>query len=241
MKWEFHFNDQLKWTADLRDNLYRKANFAQKRNLLEIGCGAGELLKEIGVMYDLKLFGIDTDEVKIEYAKVNLEKNMIDAKLLRMDISNNTFEDGIFDVITSYFTFLWIKDLKKSFSEIYRILNKDGILLILGEPDFGGLVEFPDTNLRREIIYNLKNLGGDPTIGRKLNKYFPQKFNVIEHFCTSIPWIPNLDKESLNKQINFYQEILNPKQFDLNLIRTSIDSEKYFLFVPIFCYYLKKI
>lgn len=241
MKWEFQFNEQLKWTAYLRDNLYQKANLPLKDNLLEIGCGTGELLKEIGVNYNLKLFGIDSDELKIEYAKVNLEKNMIKAKLFVMDIENNSFEDEKFDIIISYFSFIWLKNLKKSMLEIHRILKEDGIFLILGEPDFGGLVEFPDTNLRREIIYNLKNLGADPTIGRKLNQFFSDKFKVIEHLCTSFPRIPNIEKGIIHKEIDFYQEILNPKQFDINLLRTSIDTEKYFLFIPVFSYYLKKI
>ncbi|MFX0025896.1 MAG: class I SAM-dependent methyltransferase [Candidatus Hermodarchaeota archaeon] len=241
MKWEFEFDEKLKWTAELRNNLYIKSNLAQKRNLLEIGCVTGELLKEIGVMYDLKLYGIDNDAVKIEYAKVNLEKNMINAKLMVMNISNNSFEDKMFDVIISYFTFLWIKDLKKAISEIHRILTEDGIFLILGEPDFGGLIEYPDCNLKKEIMYNIKNLGGDPAIGRKLNQYFTNQFKVIEHFCTSLPWIPNIDKVSLHKEIDFYEENLNPKQFDINLMRASIDSEKYFLFIPIFCYHLRKI
>ncbi len=241
MKWEFEFDEKLRWTAELRNNLYNKANLAQRKNLLEIGCVTGELLKEIGVMYDLKLYGIDKDAIKIEYAKVNLEKNMIEAKLMVMDISNNSFEDEMFDVIISYFTFLWTKNLKKSISEIHRILTKYGIFLILGEPDFGGLIEYPDTNLKNEIMYNIKNLGGDPAIGRKLNQYFTDQFKVIEHFCTSLPWIPNVDIVNLNREIDFYEENLNPKQFDINLMRTSIDSEKYFLFIPIFCYHLRKI
>ncbi len=241
MKWDFKFDERLRWTAELRDNLYSKANLGQKKSLLEVGCVTGELLKEIGVMYDLKLYGIDNDAIKIEYARVNLEKNMIDAKLMVMDISNNSFEDEMFDVIISYFTFLWIKDLKKSISEIHRILTNDGIFLILGEPDFGGLIEYPDTNLKKEIMYNIKNLGGDPAVGRKLNQYFTGQFKVIEHFCTSLPWIPKIDKVNLYKEIDFYEENLNSKQFDINLIRSSIDSEKYFLFIPIFSYHLRKI
>ncbi|MFX1495933.1 MAG: class I SAM-dependent methyltransferase [Promethearchaeota archaeon] len=241
MEWDLKFSEWLKWTAELRDNLYNKASFSQKDNLLEIGCSTGELLKEIGVKFGLKLYGIDNDEVKVEYARVNLEKNMIKATINRIDISNNTFNDKIFDIVISYFSFLWIKDLKKSISEIHRILKEDGVFLILGEPDFGGLVEHPDTSLRMEIIYNLKNLGADPAVGRKLNQFFSNKFKVVEHLCVSFPWIPNIDKESMHKEIDFFQEILKLKQFDLELMRTSIDSGKYFLFIPVFCYYLRKV
>jgi ubiquinone/menaquinone biosynthesis C-methylase UbiE len=241
MKWDLKFSEYLKWTAELRDNLYNRASFAQKKNLLEIGCGTGELLKEIGIKYNLKLHGIDNDAVKIEYARVNLEKNMIKATLDVMDISNNSFNNKVFDIITSYFSFIWMKDLRKSFLEIHRILKDDGIFLILGEPDFAGLVEYPDCNLKNEISYNLKNLGADPAVGRKLNQFFSNQFKVIDHFCISFPWIPNIDKDSLHKEIDFFQDVLNSKQFDLNLIRSSIDIGNYFLFTPVFSYYLRKI
>ena len=42
MKWDLRFSEQLKWTAELRDNLYNKAMFSQKESLLHIGCSTGE-------------------------------------------------------------------------------------------------------------------------------------------------------------------------------------------------------
>jgi len=239
--WEDYFNKELKWTSHLRDRLYEKSNITQKKNLLEIGCGTGELLKEIGVKFNLKLFGIDTSKEKIHYAKQNLMKNMIDAKLSTMNLLNNSFDNNKFDVIITHFLFLWIKDLNRSFDQIYRILKKDGILLIFGEPDYGGLIEHPDTNLQKELMTSLTKLGADPEIGRKLYKYFFKQFKVEEHFCTSFPWIPTLNKNELLEEVDFFKEKLNNKKFNSGLMRNSIKEEKYFLFVPVFSYYLKKI
>ncbi|GAH99277.1 unnamed protein product, partial [marine sediment metagenome] len=63
------------------------------------------------------------DKNKIEYASANLEKNLIDAKLLTMDILNNNIEDNFFDVVITYCYFLWEMDLNYIITEIHRILK----------------------------------------------------------------------------------------------------------------------
>ncbi|MFX0059845.1 MAG: class I SAM-dependent methyltransferase [Candidatus Hodarchaeota archaeon] len=239
--WEEKFNQQLKWTAHLRDRLYERANLTEKRNLLEVGCGSGELLKEIGVKFNLKLFGIDINEDRIKYATENLRINLIEAKLYVMNILNNNFEKEMFDVVVTHFLFLWIKDLEKIFTQLHRIIKKNGVLLIFDEPDFGGLIEYPETNLKKEILHDLKKEGADPEIGRKLNQFFPDKFRVGEHFCTSFPWIPNLYKHELVNDLDFFKRRFNVKKFNSDLMRKSIETNKYFLFIPSFSYYLTKI
>lgn len=239
--WEDKFNRELKWTAHLRDRLYERANLTEKKNLLEVGCGSGELLKEIGVKFNLKLVGIDINKDRINYANRNLKRNMIEAKLHLMDILNNDFEDEMFDVVVTHFLFLWIKDLEKCFEELHRIIKNNGVLLIFEEPDFGGLIEYPDTNLKKEIFHDLKKKGADPEVGRKLYQFFLKKFNVGEHLCTSFPWIPNMHKNELLTDLDFFKRKLNPKKFNSNLMQKSIETNNYYLFIPIFSYYLTKI
>ena len=239
--WEEYFNHELTWTAHIRDRLYDKANLSQKKALLEIGCGSGELLKEIGIQFNLKLYGIDINQNKIKYAKENLRKNRIDAKLSVMNILDNQFQSQMFDVVITHFLFLWVKDLRECFNQIHRILKPDGVLLIFGEPDYGGLVEYPDTNLKKELFSQMKNFGADPEVGRKLNQFFLGKFNIEEHFCTSFPWISKMNKSQLLNDMNFFKEKLNTKKFDSDLMKKSIEEEKYFLFIPVFSYFLKRI
>ncbi|MFX1356767.1 MAG: class I SAM-dependent methyltransferase [Promethearchaeota archaeon] len=239
--WESKFNQQLKWTAHLRDRLYERANLMEKRNLLEVGCGSGELLKEIGVKFNLKLIGIDNDKNQVNFANKNLRNNMIEAKLYFMDILNNDFDDEMFDVVVTHFLFLWIKDLDKCFNELHRIIKRTGVLLIFEEPDFGGLIEYPDTNLKKEIFQDLKKKGADPEVGRKLYQFFLNRFNVGEHLCTSFPWIPNLHKNELLSDLDFFKKQLNPKKFNSSLMQKSIEANNYYLFIPTFSYYLTKI
>ena len=240
MNWDEKLDQELKWNADVRDRFYNKALLTHKENLLEVGCGYGELLKEIGVKYRLKLYGIEKDQDKINFARQNLTHNQIKCNLKQTDILNSEFDDKMFDVILTNFFFGWIDDVEPIITEIHRLLKKDGILLIFNEPDYGGLIEFPNTNLKREIIKDIRKNGGEPKIARKLNQFFLYKFSISEYLCTSFPWIPEIAKEELYQYLNFFSEILNPKKFNSQLMKVSIEKDKYFLFLPYFSYYLKK-
>jgi ubiquinone/menaquinone biosynthesis C-methylase UbiE len=241
INWEDKFNEELVWTTSLRDHLYEKAEVGLKNNLLEIGCGKGELLKELGIKFNLKLFGLDKNDALIEFARDNLQKNLIEAKLMNMDILNNNLESKFFDIIITHYSFLWIKDLDRAIQEIHRILTADGVFLILGEPDFDGLIEYPDTNLKNQIYSALKKVGADPEVGKKLIQYFYNKFRIVEQYCSSVPITPIISKQRLYKELEFYLKVLNLKKFKFELMKKSIDNRTYFLFIPVFTYILKKV
>jgi len=239
IEWNTRFSEQLKWTFEFRRQLYKKVNLGTKANLLEIGCGTGELLKEIGKEFKLDLYGIDIDENRLKTAEINLKKENISANLQYMDILNNNFKDERFEVISTHYLFLWIKDLEKCFDEIHRILKKNGVLLILAEPDYGGLIEYPKTGLKDALISNLKDCGADPEVGSKLNQFFFRKFEILEQYCISVPWISN-NKDNLLKEMKFLKEILSGDKRNFKAMKTSIENDKYFLFIPVFSYFLKK-
>lgn len=238
--WNIRFSEQLKWTYEFRSHIYRIINLETKTNLLEIGCGTGALLKEIGKEFNLNLYGIDIDEHRLKIAKDNLNQENIKANLQYMDILNNNFEDEKFEVIITHYLFLWIKNLEKCFTEIHRILKKEGILLILAEPDYGGVIESPETGLKDALISNLKDNGADPEVGRKMNQYFSQKFEIVERYCISVPWISSKNKDNLLKELKFFEKILTNHNFENKEMNVAIENDKYFLFIPIFSYILKK-
>lgn len=238
--WNIRFSEQLKWTYEFRSHIYKIISLETKTNLLEIGCGTGALLKEIGKEFNLNLYGIDIDERRLKIAKDNLNQENIKAKLQYMDILNNNFEDERFEVIITHYLFLWIKDLEKCFNEIHRILKKEGILLILAEPDYGGVIESPETGLKDALISNLKDNGADPEVGRKMNQCFSQKFEIVERYCISVPWISSKNKDNLLKELKFFEKILTNHNFKNKKMNVAIKNDKYFLFIPIFSYILKK-
>ena len=87
--WQLRFRRQLIWTKNLRDYLYNKIDLKSKSNLLEIGCGPGELLKEIGDQFKLDLYGIDLDGDRISIAEKTLQEHNIKAKLIHADFLKN--------------------------------------------------------------------------------------------------------------------------------------------------------
>lgn len=240
IEWQEKFSRQLKWSKKFRSFIYRNVDFNSKVNLLDIGCGTGGLLREIGKNFKLQLYGIEIDGDRLKRAENLLNESKINATLLNQDFLNNEFKDEMFDLITTHYFFLWIKDLQKAFNEIHRILKKDGILLILAEPDYGGLIENPETNLRDPLIENLKEIGADPYIGRKLNQYIWDQFKVMEYFCTSVPWISNIYKKQLLEELVFCTKMLGKDKFDTKKMKDNIDSGQYSLFIPVFSYFLQK-
>jgi ubiquinone/menaquinone biosynthesis C-methylase UbiE len=240
IEWDKRFETQLQWTKNLRNYLFKKINLNEMENLLDLGCGTGLLLNELGQKFSLNLYGIDISEERLKVAKKRLRENNINAQLMYMNFLNNHFKDKQFDVVVTNCFFLWVGNLKKAFSEINRILKNDGVLLILAEPDYGGLIEYPDTNLKTALYANLRKEGADPEVGRKLNQYFGSQFRIKEHFCTSIPWISSMNKDALLEELEFFKTILADEDFHPRKMKFSIKAGKYFIFVPIFSYYLQK-
>lgn len=238
--WQLRFRRQLVWTKNLRDYLFDKIDLKSKSNLLEIGCGPGELLKEIGSQFNLDLYGIDLDGERISLAEKTLQKHKIKVNLIHADFLDNQFEEKSFDIILTNYLFMWVSDLKKVFIEIHRILKNNGILLILGEPDYGGLIEYPDTNIKNALYGNFEKLGADPEVGRKLNQYFHENFQVMEKFCLSIPWIADIDKENLLKEVEFFGKLLEKEDWNPKVMKMCVERGNYFMFIPTFSYHLKK-
>ncbi|MGL5988449.1 class I SAM-dependent methyltransferase [Cetobacterium sp.] len=103
--------------------------------ILDLGCGKGELLKEIKVKFSylenkkqFQLFGVDISYKMIEKAK--LGNNGIEFKI--GDSEKLEFQDNFFEVITCLNSFHHYENPQKSLEEMYRVLSPGGNL-VLGE------------------------------------------------------------------------------------------------------------
>lgn len=103
-------------------SLIKKYNKLKKPKILDIGCGTGktlESLQNLGIV-----FGIDSSPQAIHFCKKR------DLKNLSLEKSDHThFPKESFDLITTL-DVLEHTDDNKTLKEIYRILRKDGLLLI---------------------------------------------------------------------------------------------------------------
>jgi len=113
---KIHFTEQQTIIIKEKDYIGR---------ILDIG-GGGEGI--ISQLYGDKVVAIDLSEEELKEAPKN------DSLKIIMDVRQLKFLDKQFDIVTSFFTFMYInnKDLNQVFKEIKRVLKPGGKLLIWG-------------------------------------------------------------------------------------------------------------
>jgi len=127
--WDNWYKKGVNWDNDKpSSSIIKFREYLNKKDrVLDLGCGSGR-----DVIYLAKngfnSYGIDFSKIAIEktrkrYNKKNLHLFVSKAEML-------PFKDGFFDAIYSGWV-LYYTDMKKSFSEINRVLKKGGIIYIV--------------------------------------------------------------------------------------------------------------
>lgn len=111
--------------------LFDLFNINYKENtLLEVGCGHG-ILSLIFRNFFTKMVCIDKDKKLID----SFNKKIYDDKIkniITQNISCSKFQsDKKFNIIIFSFSFVWIKNKKKSLNNIINYLENDGYLLVI--------------------------------------------------------------------------------------------------------------
>jgi len=179
---------------------YFKFFIPQNSNVIEIGCGSGELLNSVTPSYGM---GIDYSENMIGTAR----QKFPDLNFIQNDIENLTIT-GKFDyiILSDLLTSLW--DVQKAFAEIKKLCHKNTKIVIssynaLWEPllksaEFFGLKsKQPLQNwLTIKDINNLLHLEGYEVIRKEHKILFPKNvpllnfvFNII---LANLPFINKL-------------------------------------------------
>lgn len=92
-------------------------------NVLEIGCGSGNLLRSINCDF---IFGLDISPEMIKQAK----RVCPDGTFVVGDAENLPYKNNSFDKIIISEVLYYLPDLNKAINEAYRVLKQNGILLI---------------------------------------------------------------------------------------------------------------
>jgi malonyl-CoA O-methyltransferase len=102
-------------------------------DVLDIGCGTGQLLSSLGRQYPhSQLYGLDLAYNMTRSAVERLGPN---AMLVNGNAENLPFRNGSFDLVVSTSTLQWIENLDAFFRQCHRVLRTDGFL---GFAFFGG-------------------------------------------------------------------------------------------------------
>jgi SAM-dependent methyltransferase len=240
--WHHRYVLQAGWTSSLRNYIFDLINLSPDHRTLEVGCGTGALLAELENLAKNQVFGIDLSMENIRFANNYLRIR----RLTQGDGHALPFASSAFDITLCHFLLLWVISPLRCVQEMRRVTRKDGWVIALAEPDYGGRIDHPASlaiigQWQREA---LANQGANVELGRQLLDLFNQaglinihsgvlggqwsgqynqdewqsEWNIIEHDLQNLDAKPSEDL------------IEKTKKADLN----ANEAGKRILFVPTF-------
>jgi len=137
--------------------------FAPK-TILDIATGTGDFAVESVKLKPDSIVGVDISEGMLEVGKQKMVKKGLDGliKLEVGDSENLRFEDNKFDAVTVAFGVRNFENLKKGLSEMFRVTNTNGHVMII---EFSKPAKFPVKQL-----YNFYFNAILPKIGKLVSK-----------------------------------------------------------------------
>ena len=169
--WIKKLKQQAEDSKEYRHKLYEKVDLKNKKNILDIGCGPGEITLDIANLTNGQVTGIDIDPEKLEKAKIFLA-DVPNVKLLKADAQELPFEDETFDLVIFTITLTYIKNKQKAINEMVRVTKPGGIVFATLEPDYAGEINYPESPVKPLIQKQMQELGADLETGRKLKVLF---------------------------------------------------------------------
>ena len=145
---------------DFNSIIYNKAN---KKVVLDYGCGVGSITEKIAQLNPVKLVGIDISEVSIDKANENAKNLNLQIEYSVDNCESLKLKDKTFDLVFGS-GILHHLDIKKAISEISRVLKNDGEMVFL-EP----LGTNPLINFYRKLTPNSRSADEHPFVEKDFN------------------------------------------------------------------------
>ena len=172
-EWHRRFQQQARWTHDLRRYLFEHVGVSDLGSILSVGCGTGAILQEL-VAQDSggaqRFFGLDINQKFLDLA----QENILLARLTCGDAHQLPYPGASFDLSLCHFLLLWVADPIQVLAEMRRVTRPGHAVMALAEPDYGGRIDFPYEleQLGEWQQAALSSQGADLQIGRQLSGLF---------------------------------------------------------------------
>jgi demethylmenaquinone methyltransferase/2-methoxy-6-polyprenyl-1,4-benzoquinol methylase len=165
-------------------------------SMLDVATGTGDLALASMRIKPQSIVGIDISEKMLEIGRTKIEKKHLShiISLMYADSENLPFENSRFDAVTVAFGVRNFENLEKGISEIYRVINNGGVLVVL---EFSRPEKFPFKQLYNFYFYKIL-----PFIGRLISKdnsayaYLPESVGA---FPDRANFIALLEKTGFSK------------------------------------------
>ena len=146
------------------------------------------------------------------------------------------FPTNYFDITLCHYFLMWVKKPLMVLEEMRRVTRVGGWIACLAEPDYGGRLDYPASELWEELL--LESLSApDPFIGRKIRTLFLEVGLQAEMGLQSAVLSPNVIMELYHAEFERLAYFLgknNASLAKLKYILEKHDSRKYFSFMPVF-------
>jgi demethylmenaquinone methyltransferase / 2-methoxy-6-polyprenyl-1,4-benzoquinol methylase len=123
----FTMNRDKKWRSEIIK--YLKTLNRDYENVLDIASGTGDLTLELLKLNPKQILSCDISEKMLEIQKKKIKSDKL--KIEIADSENLPYENNSVDLVTIGFGVRNFNELEKSIIEIHRVLNEDGILVVL--------------------------------------------------------------------------------------------------------------
>ncbi len=227
------YEEQLTWTGATRKRLYRKMNLFHMKQILEVGSGTGAVLREIQTINPrATVVGIDWNLIALKYSKgASDNPSFIHGKGELLPFAANSF-----DITVCHYFLMWVKKPLTILEEMKRVTREGGWIACLAEPDYGGRLDYPASELWSELFQGSLS-APDPFIGRKLRSLFFQVGLKAEVGLQSTVLSPDIVKGLYGLEMEKFNHFIPENNSKITLLQEILDSyesEEYFSFMPVF-------
>jgi len=201
------------WRSRIRENL-ELFDF-KKLIILDLAAGTGDLTKELMKLSPDMIYACDISDNMLEVLREKIKSNKLST--VNSPAEKLPFTDNAFDVVTVGFGVRNFYELEKALNEIYRVMNKNGILVILDFFKVNSVKAkiFIKVNSVKAKIFNLYSGKVMPAVGNFLSKSKTKAYSYlnqsISDFLTVDEFITLAKKTgfTLLKSENNFLDVVN--------------------------------
>jgi len=138
-KWAIRFDQDMAQYVLSKFELGLGRPFPRVSRLMEIGCGTGFAMLNLGLGGKLtEAWGCDISPGMLDICRRNAVELGITVHLDCADAECLPYADGEFEMVIGHAVLHHLPDLDAAFREIYRVVQPGGICVIAGEPTLRG-------------------------------------------------------------------------------------------------------
>ena len=122
------FKNHSKWKKEIAEI----AKYSSPEKILDVATGTGDIAINLSKIKGSKIEGVDVSGNMLKIARKKIDELKINNIVLKTcEAENLVFEDNHFDIVSIGYGVRNFSNLEKGLSESYRVLKKDGKLIIL--------------------------------------------------------------------------------------------------------------